>query len=260
MKHRMWAVPAAFLIVTGLFYAAFSAAGSSGSEETGPSQPVASGTAAAAAPSSGGQAAGLAAFNQGPAKVAMQRLQALAQCEQQPQQCDLDDSDPRASHFDLGRRVATELNNLAVLARAGALGEVDGGSIARRYMQNEDGHIQEAALSLISALPANSANVDPILSALQQGHDAQIYSQAMRELVRYPDEGSRSRVENTLIETLQTGGHFAGQVVAEEILPFINSGNLARFQELAGQLPPGSAKRRLLEGTLSEFVQRQSGG
>jgi hypothetical protein len=257
MKHRAWVVLSAFVVVTGIFYLAFSSRDENAGEETVQRPAVA---AASTPPVNGKQEMASPAFNRGPAQVSASRLQALAKCEQQPQQCGLDDSDPRAAHFDLGQRLAKELGNLAALARIGALGDVDGGSIARRNLQYEDGHVQEAALSLISTLPPDPANVDAILAALQRGHDAGIYGQAMQELLRYPDEAARSRVENTLIETMQTGGHFAGQTVAQEILPFLNNGNLARFQELAEQLPPGSAKRKLLEGTLVEFEQRQRGG
>ncbi len=262
MKYPAWTVAAAFVVVTGGFYAAFSRLDRQGEEAVAAVAAAAAQRPAAAAVMSQPVAQGdVQAFRRGPAVVAAERLQALAQCDEaQPQQCRLDDSDPRAAHFDLGQRVTKELAILAALARRNALGDVDGNGIARRSMQYEDGHVQEAALDLMSALPPNSANVDVILDTLQRGHDAQIYTQAMRELVRYPDQAARSRIESTLMETLQSGGHFAGQAVAQEIMPFLNSSNLPRFQELAQQLPPGSAKRRLLEGTLEEFKQQQSGG
>ena len=258
MKARIGAAVCAFVALTALFYAAFASLDEAEAEKAQSRSPV-----AAVSPPIAQQlaAASQAAASHNPARIVAGRLQALARCEQQPQNCNLDNSDPRAAHFDLGRRMAAELGHLAMLARAGArMDEVDGAGIARNHMQNENGHVQEAALELMSALPPDSANADAILTALQQGHDAQIYAQAMRELQRYPDSGVRSRVESTLVETLQTGGHFAGQAVAQDILPFLDSGNVARFQELAEQLPPGSAKRRLLEGTLQEFRLRQSGG
>jgi hypothetical protein len=47
--------------------------------------------------------------------------------------------------------------------------------------------------------------------------------------------------------------------VAENIVPFLNAGNVGRFEQVARQLPPGARQQALLR-SLRDFELQRRGG
>lgn len=191
------------------------------------------------------------------ATTALRRqLDALAQCEQ-TQSCPVDNRDPYASDYRRGQQMAALLDQLRAQAGAGA--DADAlRQTAWAYLSWPDGHVQSAALALLSALPPAPANVPALTAALQDSFDAPLMRQALAEFSRYPEQAEA--LTPFFTELLRTGSLFAGQEVAKGLLPFLTAGNVGRYHALLAELDPQSGKARDLKAVLAEFGQRQRGG
>lgn len=174
--------------------------------------------------------------------------------------CGFKETDPRNAELETGRRIAAELRRLAESVTPGAATNAAAGEFARRYVEHPDGHVQEAALQIMSRMEPDPRNLDVTLRALKSTHDAGIFQQAMQEFQRYPDAAARRQIDEVLMTTLKTGGHYAGQQVAMDLLPLLSPANVARYQAVLAELPADSGKAKYLSRTLEEYQRRQSGG
>lgn len=204
-------------------------------------------------------AAALVTTNTSPASLS-QQLDALARCEQ-TQTCPVDNHDPYASEYHRHQAMAALLNQLQAGAGADAANQRDADSLrslAWQYLSWPDGHVQSAALSLLSTLPPVPENVPSLTTALTNSFDAPLMRQALAELGRYPEQ--TDVMTPFFINIMSTGSLFAGQEVARGLLPFLTPANVGHYQALQGRLEPQSAKARDLKAVLAEFERRQTNG
>lgn len=183
------------------------------------------------------------------------QLDALAQCDQ-TQSCPVDHRDPYASEYRRAQAMAALLDQLrqnAATADPTTLRDT-----AWTYLNWPDGHVQSAALALLSALPPVPENVPALTQALQDSFDAPLMRQALAELARYPAQADA--LTPFFMEMLRTGSLFAGQEVAKGLLPFLTPGNVASYQQLLPTLDPQSAKARDLKAVLAEYGRQQEHG
>lgn len=211
-----------------------------------------------------GTAAASVTTNVSPASLG-QQLDALARCEQ-TQSCPVDNHDPYAAEYRRHQAMAALLDQL----RAGTdLNDANPNAVnkngadhlrqlAWQYLGWPDGHVQSAALRLLSALPPVPENVHTLTGALKSSFDAPLMRQALAELGRYPEQADA--MAPFFIDMLSTGSLFAGQEVARGLLPFLTPANVGQYQALLARLEPQSAKARDLKAVLAEFEQRQANG
>jgi len=187
----------------------------------------------------------------------IQQLARLEHCEQY-HSCPPDSqTDPYAADYARNQQMQALLGQLTQLApqpeNQSALRHV-----ATEYLHWPDGHVQSAALSLISALPPDPSNVPLITQALQQSFDAPLMRQALTELTRYPEQ--KKELQPFLSQVMQTGSFYAAQEVAQGLLPFVTPETVSSYRTLLSQLDPQTAKAQMLAAMLNEYQMRTSGG
>jgi len=189
-----------------------------------------------------------------------QQLDALAHCEQ-TQSCPVDNHDPYAAEYRRHQAMAALLDQLraSVGTHDATTSDADRlRPLAWQYLSWPDGHVQSAALSLLSRLPPVPENVPALTAALTNSFDAPLMRQALAELVRYPEQADA--MAPFFIDMMSTGSLFAGQEVARGMLPFLTPANVGQYQALQDRLEPQSAKARDLKAVLAEFERRQANG
>jgi hypothetical protein len=187
-------------------------------------------------------------------------LKQLLECSRGSNCPDLEDSDPRAAFFDLGRRIKNQLGELNNLYLENKISDDQLREIASDYMQYQDGHVQEKVLSILSTLEPTAETLNTILSSVKTGYDKKIIKMVMVEFLRYPDSQSRSNINVFLVETLTSGSHYVAQSVAQNIIPLLTTDNISIFEETLTSLPPNTKKYKLLKGSIEEFRLMQSNG
>lgn len=192
-------------------------------------------------------------------KTALTRLEILAACA--PESCGHTSTanDPRAAHFATADEVRHELETLLEAMEESPTPDPAVAQSVRQFMQYPDGHVQSSALAVLSALPADPATLDAVLTGLSQSnYDAPLFQQAMAELGRYPE--SQEKIDTLLGETLKTGDIQVAQTVATQLLPMLSTTNLDFYRTILTELPPRTEKATLLANTIAEYERRQTGG
>ena len=187
----------------------------------------------------------------------LRMLAALETCEGKAA-CPEAGSDPYAAEYERNRKMAALLRSLT--KETGETPEAREAlrKVAAKYLSWPDGHVQSAALDILSGLPPNPENVRIIVMALDQTFDAPLMRQAMDELGRYPDREAQMRP--FLSDLLLRGSIPVSQEVARDLLPLLNDQNATDYAELQASLDPESAKAEILAGVLKEFHMRSQGG
>lgn len=180
-------------------------------------------------------------------------LQALQRCYF-ADSCGFPQTDNLSSHFAASKAIA---ERLALLPATGDVAQ--SGALAREFLAFPDGHVQAAALALAARLPPDSGTVNAAVSALRESYDEQLFRQALPVLKQWQQLGLNSGFDDMLAVTLHTGGVHAAQVVAENLLPFINESNVGRFESVLQGLQPG-AREAALRRSLRDYRLLSAGG
>ncbi|MDI4634449.1 hypothetical protein J7U46_15425 [Pelomonas sp. V22] len=205
---------------------------------------AASATASAATP---GQ---LAASGALPAVAA---LKALKQCYY-ADNCGLAGPEGLEAHFAASRAIVAQLKALPKEASPS-----EQAALAREFLAFPEGHVQAEALALAARLPPDAATVNAAVAALRESYDSVLFRQAFPILQQWQQQGLSAGYEDMLAEVLHTGGWHAAQAVAENLTPFLNDSNLARFEAVRGQLAEG-ARKNALSHSLAQYRLQRSGG
>lgn len=187
----------------------------------------------------------------------IQQLAQLAHCELD-NSCPPDSkSDPYAADYARNQQMQALLGQLTQTASQPAV-QPELHRVAVEYLRWPDGDVQSAALTLLSALPADRGNVPVITQALQQSFDAPLMRQALQELIRYPEQ--KKELQPFFSQVMQTGSFYTAQEVAQGLQPFISPDTVENYQALLSQLDPQTAKAHMLAATLMEYQRTVSGG
>lgn len=222
----------------------------------GPGQGGASAAASASA-AYGAESAASAAL----AASASQALAALpaAQALRQLKSCYFKDSCQLAGPEGLDEHFAVSRALVAQLQRLGESGNTaEQAAWARELLSFPDGHVQAAALALAARLPPSAETVGAAVAALGESYDAVLLRQAYPVLQQWQQLGLNAGYDEMFLKLVHTGGWQAAQSVAENIGPFLNAGNVARFEQIANQLQPG-ARQEALKRALRDYQLLRSG-
>lgn len=182
-----------------------------------------------------------------------QALRALVQCHA-ANSCRVRSQEGLDGHFEV---VGAVLQQLERLAAQGSPAEQ--AAWARELLAFPDGHVQAAALALAARLPPSAETTAAAVAALGKTYDAVLLAKAYPVLQQWQQLGLTSGYDDMFIGLVHTGGWQAAQSVAEHIGPFLNDGNVARFEQVARQLPPGARQQALLRSLRDHQLQRQGG-
>jgi hypothetical protein len=210
-----------------------------------PAAPVAS--AADAAPAEPPAPAALAAA------APAQALRALVQCHA-ANSCRVSSREGLDEHFEV---VGAVLQQLERLRADGSPAEQ--AAWARELLAFPDGHVQAAALALAAKLPPSAETVAAAVKALGQTYDAVLLAQAYPVLQQWQQLGLSAGYDEMFLGLVHTGGWQAAQSVAEHVGPFLNAGNVPRFEQVARQLQPGARQQALLRSLRDHELQRRGG-
>jgi hypothetical protein len=169
--------------------------------------------------------------------------------------CAYPETDPRAYDFALGQDLRNTLLGMAKVALEQSVASEELSAIGREYLDNLDGHVQEAALALLATQPTSRENLQAILQFVIGGFDAQLVPLALRELARYGQQAEMELIDNAFAQAMLTGAPFVANLLSRGILPFLHDGNLRFYRELDERLPVGSVFRANLENALRAYQQ-----
>lgn len=213
-------------------------------------QAAAEAASAAASGASAATAGQLAASGVLPAVAA---LKALKQCYY-ADNCGLAGPEGLEAHFAASRAIVAQLKALPREASP-----AEQAALAREFLAFPEGHVQAEALALAARLPPDAATVNAAVAALRESYDSVLFRQAFPILQQWQQQGLSAGYEDMLAEVLYTGGWHAAQAVAENLTPFLNDSNLARFEAVRGQLADG-ARKNALSHSLAQYRLQRSGG
>jgi len=260
MKTAAWSLGlASAALAAWLAWGAHGGGGGQPVTSPAPAASVADGrTAAASAPPSADPApSGPAASAAGMAAMAAlppaQALRALLQCHA-ANACRVSSHEGLDEHFEIVEAVLKQLDRLAAQGSP-----AEQAAWARELLAFPDGHVQAAALALAARLPPSAETVAAAVAALGRTYDAVLLAQAYPVLRQWQQVGLSAGYDDMFLGLVHSGGWQAAQSVAENIGPFLNAGNLGRFEQVARQLQPGARKQALLRSLRDYQLQSQGG-
>lgn len=207
--------------------------------------PPASAAVVAAEP---GAVAALAAAPPGQALRALVQCHAADTCRRGNGGQGLDE------HFEVVAAVLAQLDRLIAEGNT-----TEQAAWARELLGFPDGHVQAAALALAARLPPSAETTAAAVAALGKSYDAVLLGKAYPVLQQWQQLGLTSGYDDMFIGLVHTGGWQAAQSVAEHIGPFLNAGNVGRFEQVARQLQPGARQQALLRSLRDYELQRRGG-
>lgn len=182
-----------------------------------------------------------------------QALRTLVQCYA-ADSCRLTRGEGLDEHFEVVGLLLQQLERLAAQGNS-----AEQAAWARELLAFPDGHVQAAALALAARLPPTTETVAAAVTALTKTYDAVLLAKAYPVLQQWQQLGLNSGYDDMFVGLVHTGGWQAAQSVAENIRPFLNAGNVTRFEQVALQLPPG-ARQQALARALRDYQLQQQGG
>jgi len=182
-----------------------------------------------------------------------QALRALVQCHA-ANTCRVSSQEGLDGHFEIVTAVLRQLDRLAEQGSA-----AEQAAWARELLAFPDGHVQSAALALAARLPPSAETVAAAVKALGKSYDAVLLREAYPVLKQWQQLGLSAGYDDMFVGLVHTGGWQAAQSVAENVGPFLNAGNLARFEQVAQQLQPGARQQALLRSLRDYELQRRGG-
>lgn len=192
-------------------------------------------------------------------KKYLKRASDLKNCYE-PQVCAFPQMDPRSYELALGQALVELLDEYLSYSLRTGEGANELQDLARELLESFDGHVQAAALTVLKEFPISGESVEALGKALRQTPEPSVMALGLEELKRYMGTSYEYVVHETLQNILQEGGHFVGQEVAKELLPFLTEQSRQKYNEVLASLPPASAKAQTLRAILEEYDRLKSGG
>jgi hypothetical protein len=126
-------------------------------------------------------------------------------------------------------------------------------------LNNNDDNVREEGLYLARLSLAPELRVRAVIESLKESVSAPLYDVGLR-ILREQKDVLRQEQENFFIETMRTGGFYASEEVARQVLPYLNDENILRFVQLRAELPPESSTATYLSDNIKEYRMISQGG
>ena len=174
--------------------------------------------------------------------------------------CGYPNNDSRQTNYLIGQDIKSELQSLLDQWKGGGVDEKALSQAAIESIANPDGHVQQAALEILSNLPASQIHYNSILEILSASYNAKIIKQIMQEAQRYENENTSGNIDQIFIQQLKTGAPYASQEVAKNLLPFFNEYNIRSYKQTLNKLPTKTKKAQILKANIEEYERMRAGG
>lgn len=197
-------------------------------------------------------------------RASVEKFRDLELCLELRNPCDIAQTEPRSSDIWVGDRAVRELQGLRLAFSQLSAEEQDSvrGDLtaATEWALNfEDDNVREEGLRLSRISMSPEQRVPAIISALRESVSAPLYDLGL-SLLRENKEIHRQEQEDFFAETIQTGGYYASEEVARQILPYLNADNVDRFTKLRRELPVESNTAVYLNENIKEYQMISQGG
>lgn len=186
--------------------------------------------------------------------VSIRRLETTQACYES-EACDYPKTDARSYAFAVGQDLKNQLEQLTASVKLSGEKSPAIAEAARKHLENEDGHVQAAALALLATQETSGDILETILKSVIEGYDAQLIQAALGQLLRYQAEDDRAKITETLANVMATGAPFVSKEISGSIRPFVYARSVPNFEQAVTQLPEGSVVRINLVAALSAFRQ-----
>ena len=174
--------------------------------------------------------------------------------------CGYPNNDPRQTSFLIGQDIKNELQSLLDHWNGGEIDEKVLSQAALESLANPDGHVQQAALEVLSELPPSQSHYNSMLETLAASYNAKIIKLIMLEAQRYKAENASGKSDQIFIQQLKTGAPYASQEVAKNLLPFFNEYNIGSYKQTLKKLSAKTKKAQILKANIEEYERMQAGG
>lgn len=166
--------------------------------------------------------------------------------------CNFPDKDPRMHDLLVGQEIKKEIFELTKLAKEQTSG-YDYSSLAREFIQIEDGHVKEAALSLLATQDISKENFESIVQNVLLYHDDALIDQAMMELERYKTSGYENETTQAIEKSFSGASPMIRERLAKNVYPFISEENRETFRDISKRDPWNSKSAKILRANLRRF-------
>jgi len=166
--------------------------------------------------------------------------------------CHLPDSNSREAHFYLRDQIVKEGQWFLEHSAGSPEQEKRSRDAASRLLAYPEEQVQGLALRWLQHLPPEPATIDLLESNLSDMVDPELARLAMQELSRHINTPDENRALDLVEKLLFEGSIFASREVARSANLVASNGNRGRVERWISELPPSSAKVRLLRESLGD--------
>lgn len=166
--------------------------------------------------------------------------------------CKIPNSNSREAHFFLRDQIMKEARWFLEHGAGSAEQERKSRQAATRLLAYPEEQVQGVALRWLQQLPLDPTSIDLIERNLIDMVDPELARLAMQELSRHMSTAQESLALDLVEKLLFEGSIFASREVARSANLVATDFNRGRIERWLSELPPGSAKVRLLQKSLSQ--------
>jgi hypothetical protein len=165
--------------------------------------------------------------------------------------CRLPEGDSREAHFYLRDRIVKEAQWFLERSAGSPEQEKRSRSAASRLLAYPEEQVQGLALRWLQHLPVEPSTIDLLEANLSDMVDPELARLAMQELSRHINTPEEGRALDLVEKLLFEGSIFASREVARSANLVTSHDNRGRVERWVSELPPKSAKVRLLRESLN---------
>lgn len=168
--------------------------------------------------------------------------------------------DEKTKYFSVGQKLKIKLEELAEFSRGHDVRSVELSALAREFLINSDGHVQEAALDILATQDIDQDNLEAILNHIIRSSDAELIHQAMLELKRYTYSADQRHIQEVFAETLLIGPPFVAVAIAEYLGDFLSEQSFIFYEDLVQKFDQRSIIHQYIMSALEQFEKRSAAG
>jgi hypothetical protein len=165
--------------------------------------------------------------------------------------CKIPESNSREAHFYLRDQILKEGRWFLEHSAGNAEQEKRSREAATRLLAYPEEQVQGLALRWLQHLSVDAATIDLIEDNLSDMVDPELAHLAMQELSRHMGSNQENQALDLVEKLLFEGSIFASREVARSANLVANESNRGRVERWLSELPPSSAKVRLLQQSLN---------
>lgn len=197
-------------------------------------------------------------------RASVEKFRDLELCLEARNPCDIPQTEPRSSDIFVTDQAVRELQGLRMAFSQ--LSPQDQESLradlapaTQWALSNSDDNIREEGMYLARVVLPPEERVQSVIASLKESVSGPLYDIGLG-ILRENKDVLRREQEDFYVETMKTGGFYASEEVARQILPYLNDENIVRFVDLRSQLPAESSTATYLGDNIKEYRMISQGG